>query len=393
MNLGLALWVSVINSWAWNLVGPLSTTYAAQMRLSSTEASVLVATPILVGSLGRLVTGPLTDRFGGRILFIAVCVASILPVLAVGRRDRTLLSVAARVRLLSGCSRHGLRGRDPVCKQLVRTGPAWLCDGRVRHGHGRHRFVGVFHPAVCAVVRPVPHARGHRGGLGSDRGGVRRRDARRAGLHAEPSAGAAEAEGRRTIAGQLGDVVPVRHRLRRVCRVQQLSADLHQDDLRLLTRRRRRPHRRVRARRGAGPAGRRSARRPHRAEVRGAGLVGRHRGASVHRGVPATAGRALRRDVHHARGVPRHRHGRGVRLGGPPRAGRIGGCRHRNRRRRRWFGRLLPAAGDGCDLRLGHNNYTIGLLLRVLTALVALAYTALRLHAREPAPGRTAAPA
>ena len=84
MNLGLALWVSVINFWAWNLVGPLSTTYAAQMRLSSTEASVLVATPILVGSLGRLVTGPLTDRFGGRILFIAVCVASILPVLAVG---------------------------------------------------------------------------------------------------------------------------------------------------------------------------------------------------------------------------------------------------------------------------------------------------------------------
>ena len=123
VNLSLALWVSVINFWAWNLVGPLSTTYAAQMRLSSTEASVLVATPILVGSLGRLVTGPLTDRFGGRILFIAVCVASILPVLAVGRRDRTLLSVAARVRLLSGCSRHGLRGRDPVCKQSVRTVP------------------------------------------------------------------------------------------------------------------------------------------------------------------------------------------------------------------------------------------------------------------------------
>jgi MFS transporter, NNP family, nitrate/nitrite transporter len=32
-----------------------------------------------------------------------------------------------------------------------------------------------------------------------------------------------------------------------------------------------------------------------------------------------------------------------------------------------------------------HNNYTIGLMLLVATALVAFAYTALRLHAHEPA--------
>ena len=32
-----------------------------------------------------------------------------------------------------------------------------------------------------------------------------------------------------------------------------------------------------------------------------------------------------------------------------------------------------------------HNNYTIGLLLLVATALVALTYTAVRLHAHEPA--------
>ena len=45
---------------------------------------MLVATPILVGSLGRIVVGPLTDRFGGRAMFIAVSLASIGPVLAVG---------------------------------------------------------------------------------------------------------------------------------------------------------------------------------------------------------------------------------------------------------------------------------------------------------------------
>lgn len=84
MNLALATWVSAINFWAWNMIGPLSTTYAGDLSLSSTQASMLVATPILVGALGRIVVGSLTDRFGGRIMFIAISLASILPVLAVG---------------------------------------------------------------------------------------------------------------------------------------------------------------------------------------------------------------------------------------------------------------------------------------------------------------------
>ncbi|BBZ62080.1 MFS transporter [Mycolicibacterium monacense] len=84
MNLALATWASAINFWAWNMIGPLSTTYAGDLSLSSTQASMLVATPILVGSLGRIVVGSLTDRFGGRVMFIAISLASIIPVLAVG---------------------------------------------------------------------------------------------------------------------------------------------------------------------------------------------------------------------------------------------------------------------------------------------------------------------
>ncbi|MGE2689875.1 nitrate/nitrite transporter [Mycolicibacterium pulveris] len=84
VNLALATWVSAINFWAWNMIGPLSTSYAGDLSLSSTEASMLVATPILVGSLGRIVIGSLTDRFGGRVMFIAISLASIIPVLAVG---------------------------------------------------------------------------------------------------------------------------------------------------------------------------------------------------------------------------------------------------------------------------------------------------------------------
>ncbi|CRK53205.1 putative nitrate/nitrite transporter NarK2 [Rhodococcus sp. RD6.2] len=83
-NLALATWTSTICFWAWNMIGPMSTTYAARLELTSSQASILVATPILVGSLGRIVTGPLTDRYGGRALFIFVALASVIPVLAVG---------------------------------------------------------------------------------------------------------------------------------------------------------------------------------------------------------------------------------------------------------------------------------------------------------------------
>ena len=39
----------------------------------------------------------------------------------------------------------------------------------------------------------------------------------------------------------------------------------------------------------------------------------------------------------------------------------------------------------GATYNEGDNNYTIGLLLLVATAIVAFGYTALRLHAHEPA--------
>ncbi len=84
VQLILATWTSVICFWAWNLVGPLATQYASQMKLTAQTHSLMVATPILVGALGRIATGPMTDRFGGRTMFIGVCLASIAPVLLVG---------------------------------------------------------------------------------------------------------------------------------------------------------------------------------------------------------------------------------------------------------------------------------------------------------------------
>src|SRR5664280_1017638 len=83
VNLALATWVFAINFWAWNLIGPLSATYTKAMSLTSTQTALLVATPILVGSVGRIPVGALTDRYGGRTMFTIICLVSIVPVLLV----------------------------------------------------------------------------------------------------------------------------------------------------------------------------------------------------------------------------------------------------------------------------------------------------------------------
>ncbi|MGO4383013.1 MFS transporter [Specibacter sp. RAF43] len=82
-NLVLATAASVVGFWAWNVVATLSTHYAQTLNLSAGTMGVLVAMPIFVGSLGRIVVGIMTDRYGGRALFTFVLVATIAPVLLV----------------------------------------------------------------------------------------------------------------------------------------------------------------------------------------------------------------------------------------------------------------------------------------------------------------------
>ncbi|MEU6248338.1 MFS transporter [Glycomyces sp. NPDC047010] len=83
-NLALATSAFALTFWAWNLIGPLSKTYADDLDLNPTQTSVLVAFPVLVGAVGRIPAGILTDRFGGRTMLTAACFVSIVPVLLVG---------------------------------------------------------------------------------------------------------------------------------------------------------------------------------------------------------------------------------------------------------------------------------------------------------------------
>ena len=84
-NLVLATTASTVCFWAWALIAPLAPAYKEELGLSAVRTSVLIAVPVLVGALGRIVVGALTDRYGGRVRFAVVTLSTVLPVLFLSR--------------------------------------------------------------------------------------------------------------------------------------------------------------------------------------------------------------------------------------------------------------------------------------------------------------------
>jgi len=76
--------------WAWALLSPLAVTLREELGLTSLQQSLVVATPVIVGSLGRIPVGALTDRLGAKVMFPAVSVLTILPVLFLGFFGKSL---------------------------------------------------------------------------------------------------------------------------------------------------------------------------------------------------------------------------------------------------------------------------------------------------------------
>jgi len=73
-----------VNFWAWALISPLGPLFRGNGRLgdlTESDVALMVAVPVVVGSLGRIVVGALTDRYGGRVMFPLVTAVTILPVL------------------------------------------------------------------------------------------------------------------------------------------------------------------------------------------------------------------------------------------------------------------------------------------------------------------------
>ncbi len=92
LGLTLAATGFALNFWAWALLSPLAPKFKEALQLSSFQQALLVAVPVVVGSLGRIPVGALTDRFGGRIMFPLVSLATIIPVLYIGASGHTSLA-------------------------------------------------------------------------------------------------------------------------------------------------------------------------------------------------------------------------------------------------------------------------------------------------------------
>ena len=84
LMLALATIGFAVNFWAWALISPLGPLFrdsGSLGPLTESDVALLVAVPVIVGSLGRIVVGALTDRFGGRVMFPIVSAVTIIPIL------------------------------------------------------------------------------------------------------------------------------------------------------------------------------------------------------------------------------------------------------------------------------------------------------------------------
>ncbi len=67
--LGLSTFAFTLNFAVWTIFAIIGVQIKSELGLSETQFGILVATPILTGSLTRLILGIWTEQFGGRIVF------------------------------------------------------------------------------------------------------------------------------------------------------------------------------------------------------------------------------------------------------------------------------------------------------------------------------------
>jgi MFS transporter, NNP family, nitrate/nitrite transporter len=79
LALGLALAAFTVCFFAWSMFGPLGPTLQKHLHLSEFKLAFLVAIPVVLGSVMRIPMGILTARYGGRIMFTALMVYSVIP--------------------------------------------------------------------------------------------------------------------------------------------------------------------------------------------------------------------------------------------------------------------------------------------------------------------------
>ena len=78
----LATLAFLVSFFAWSMMGPLGPDLQDLLDLSEVQLAMMIAVPVLMGSLMRIPLGILTDRIGGRRVFTGLLAFTLLPLAA-----------------------------------------------------------------------------------------------------------------------------------------------------------------------------------------------------------------------------------------------------------------------------------------------------------------------
>jgi len=151
-HLGLATVSFAVCFMAWGLISAFAPWFRDRFALSATQTALLIAVPVLLGSVARLPMGLLSDRLGGRRVLAALMIAVAVPVALVpaAASFRSLLAVGFFLGLAGSSFAVGVtyvsRWATPAGQ-----GTALGVYGLGNAGHSAAVFLG---PLLAAVVGP-----------------------------------------------------------------------------------------------------------------------------------------------------------------------------------------------------------------------------------------------
>ena len=135
----------------WVLLGALGVSISEQLGLSAAEKGLMVAIPILSGSLMRIPLGLLSDRFGGRRVGLGMLLALFIP-LIVGWRSGTSLDVLVAVGVLLGVAGASFAVVLPLASRWYPPERQGLVMGIAAAGNSGTVVANLVAPRVAAVV-------------------------------------------------------------------------------------------------------------------------------------------------------------------------------------------------------------------------------------------------
>ncbi|MET3988174.1 NNP family nitrate/nitrite transporter-like MFS transporter [Streptomyces sp. PvR034] len=154
-NLIMATLGFTLTFWAWDLIAPLATGYKDRLGLSSLQQSLLVAIPVLVGSLGRIPVGALTDRYGAKLMFPLVSALTVVPVLLLVLVKDDYVPLLA-VALLLGLGGTTFAIGVPLVNSWFPPGRRGFALGVFGMGTGGVALSGYFTPRMAAHGENLP---------------------------------------------------------------------------------------------------------------------------------------------------------------------------------------------------------------------------------------------